>query len=479
VRRALKPDPHLAVYPAQISAEDAMSNTTVSPPRHALVIGAGIAGLLAARALSGHFDRVTVVERDALPGAAGHRKGVPQAEHAHGLLAGGCEALEELFPGLTRNLITKGALDGDILADSLWIAHGVALARKPSRLEGLLMSRGLLEAQIRDRVRALPNVALVAGSSVRALAFDGIARRVTGVLVDGRDDLADGVDLVVDASGRGSRAPAWLEAIGFDAPAQDEIDVGLSYSTRAYRRSRGDLGGKLVALCGASAPDWRFGVALAQEGERVIVTLGGYFGDAAPLDDDGFRAFADSLPTPAIASVIRPEVAISQPRSVRFPSSRRRRYERLTRFPGGFLVFGDALCSFNPVYGQGMTVAALQARALDAALTRGTDALAKRFFAAAARVIDAPWRIAVGADFDHPRLAPRATRLQRAFNWYVARLHRAAARDAQLSETFLAVANLTAPPSALLRPSVLARVVAGNLVRPRPAKAATALLLAE
>jgi flavin-dependent dehydrogenase len=216
-------------------------------------------------------------------------------------------------------------------------------------------------------------------------------------------------------------------------------------------------------IVGAGPPTWRFGVALAVEGERWIVTLGGYFGDGAPAEQNGFLGFARTLQAPAIADLLGGSEPVSEFATYRFSASQRRRYERLSKFPRGYLVFGDALCSFNPIYGQGMTAAVLQAEALAKCLAGGRERLAPRFFSAAAKVVDTPWQVAAGADLAHPSLIYKAGLIQRLMNRYIVRLHRSAAGDASLSTEFLTVANLLAEPARLFAPSVVRRVVAGAL----------------
>jgi 2-polyprenyl-6-methoxyphenol hydroxylase-like FAD-dependent oxidoreductase len=274
-------------------------------------------------------------------------------------------------------------------------------------------------------------------------------------------------DLVVDAAGRGSRAPDWLQALGYEVPSAEKVEVGIGYTTRLYRRKPEHAGGKLAVVVRGGAPDYRFGVALAQEDDSWIVSTGGYFGDAAPRDEEGLRAFVRSLPAHELGEIVGSAEPISSFRAYRFAASVRRRYERLARFPAGYLLIGDALCSFNPSYGQGMTTAALEATALDECLAGGTEALARRFFRAAARIIDIPWQIAVGNDLAHPQVVGKRTPMGRFFGWYIGKLHRAAARDGLLGTRFLEVANLMAPPTALLARSVALRVVRGNLPNAR------------
>jgi 2-polyprenyl-6-methoxyphenol hydroxylase-like FAD-dependent oxidoreductase len=448
----------------------------------AVVVGASMAGLLAARVLAEHVDQVVVLDRDTLPEDAVPRGGVPQSAHAHGLLARGRRGLEELFPGLTADLLTRGALSSDMQEDFRWINEGVPMARGTSGLSGLLVSRPLLEREVRRRVLADPRVTVCERVVVRSLTHDG-AGRVTGVVAAVRDDPAGGVrrwdaDLVVDASGRQSSAPEWLSALGFAPPEEERVEVDVAYATRHYRREPGHLDGDLGLAMAGTPDNPRGGVLLAQEGDRWVCGLGGILGDRPPLDPDGFEAYAASLPSPVLHEVIRSAVPLDEPRRFRFPASVRRRYERLARSPRGLLVTGDAVCSFNPVYGQGMTVACLEALALRDVLRRGLDrpSLAQEFWRATAPIVDVPWQIAAGGDRRFPGVPGPVDRRTRLLNGYVTRVQRAAAVDPAVGTAFLRVANLEAPPSSLMSPSVLARVVRSSrrplLGAPRPVPAA-------
>jgi 2-polyprenyl-6-methoxyphenol hydroxylase-like FAD-dependent oxidoreductase len=205
-------------------------------------------------------------------------------------------------------------------------------------------------------------------------------------------------------------------------------------------------------------PDWRFGIILAQEGQRWTVSLGGYFGDEVPADDFGFIEFARSLPKQEIFDVIKDAEPLGPILSYQFSANQRRYYEELSRFPEGFVVYGDALCSFNPVYGQGMTVTCTEALTLRECLAKGSEGIGRRFFRAAGRVIDIPWQIAVGSDLQHERVEGKRTAQVRFVNWYIARLFQSANRDPVLATKFLEVANLMKAPSTLLSPAVALRV---------------------
>ncbi|MFN8060171.1 MAG: hypothetical protein U0Q12_13530 [Vicinamibacterales bacterium] len=430
------------------------------PRHHAIVMGASMAGLLTARVLSTHFTKVTLVERDALPTGPDNRRGVPQGRHTHGLLASGRRVLDELFPGISTELLEAGAVPADLLRDSRWFFEGDHLARVASGLDGLLMSRPFLESAVRRRVLALPNVTLRQDTQVEGLVFGPTRSRVTGARVTGEVLLAD---LVVDATGRASHAPQWLDAMGYDTPVEEKVEIALRYTTRLFRRRPTDLGGDRAVVIPPTPSGKRGGVMLAQEGDRWTVTLIAHFQDAPPADLPGFLEYARTLPSRDLHDVIRDAEPLGDGLSTRYLASTRRRYERLRRFPEGFLVVGDGISSFNPIYGQGMSVAALEVMELDAVLRGGSAELAKRFFARAAKVVDTPWAVAVGNDLRMPEtIGPRSVAVS-LVNWYLEKLHRAAHRDPELARAFLTVANLLAPPPSVMHPRLALRVLLGQL----------------
>ena len=443
-----------------------MTAPTAGRDGTAVVIGAGIAGLLAARVLAEHVGRVVVLDRDTLPEDAVPRGGTPQSAHGHGLLSRGLRGLEELFPGLTEELVARGAHPGDVQQDFRWVNDGHLVARGHSGLPGLLLSRPLLEREVRRRTLAHPRITIHERVDVRALLSDS-PDRVVGVAGVDRDDPAGGglrrwdADLVVDASGRQSRAPEWLSELGSEPPEEERVEVDVAYATWHFRREPGHLDGDLGVVIGATPATPRAGFLLAQEGDRWICGLGGYLGDRPPLDPDEYLSYAASLPSPLLHEVIGSAVPLDLPRRFRFPASVRRRYERLSRSPRGLLVTGDAICSFDPVYGQGMTVACLEALVLRDILRQGVDrpSLAQDFWRACVPVVDIPWQIAVGGDRRLPGVPGPVDRRTRLLNGYVARVQRAAAVDPAVGTAFLRVANLEAPPPSLMSPSVLVRVL--------------------
>ncbi|MDQ4074728.1 MAG: monooxygenase [Chloroflexota bacterium] len=434
--------------------------------QHAVVIGASMAGLLAAKALADSYEQVTLLERDTFPPPGVPRKGVPQGRHIHVLLARGREILEDFFPGLTQELVAQGAVHGDFSRDARWYDGG-HYCQYTSGIEVVAVSRPLLETQVRARLLALPNVCAVEECDVLGLATDEGRTRVTGVhLIRRRAGSAEEVlpaDLVVDASGRGSRTPLWLETLGYPRPEESRVQVRISYATRLYRRQAEHLQGDKAVIVVAKPETKRGGAMQVQEGDAWIVTLNGYVGEKPPTDEQNFLAYARSLPAPDIYEVIREAEPLSEVISGTFPASQRRYYEKLARFPEGLLVVGDALCSFNPIYGQGMTVAVLEALALRACLAGGPERLAQRFFKQASKLVDIPWSISVGSDLRFPEVEGKRSPAVQFINWYISKLHVAARHDPAVALAFHRVVNLMAPPPSMLRPGIALRVLWGNL----------------
>ncbi|HEU5471002.1 MAG TPA: FAD-binding monooxygenase [Actinophytocola sp.] len=437
---------------------------------HAVVLGASMAGLLAARVLAEAYEQVTVLDRDTMPRDAEHRRGVPQSRHVHGLLARGQQILEELFPGLTADLVAAGAPAGDLLGDVRWHLNGNLLRQKETGLTVLCASRPLLETRVREGVLAHANVTLAQRHDVVGLTATSDASRVTGVRVRraGADpDRTIAADLVVDATGWGSRLPGWLVRLGYPAPEEDRVRVDIGYSTRIFRLRPGALGDDLVAVVGPTQTNLRGAVLESLEGDRTMVTLIGRLGDYPPTDPDGFLNFTRTLSVPDVHDAIQGAEPLDAPVPARFPASVRRRYENLRRFPAGLLVTGDAVCRFNPTYAQGISVAALDALALRHALERTGEPRADRFFAEISPGIDAAWAVAVGADLALPGIVGHRTAMGRMMSRYVAKLQAAAADDAGLAEAFIRVAGLVDSPPALLRPPIAARVIPRSVRRKR------------
>jgi 2-polyprenyl-6-methoxyphenol hydroxylase-like FAD-dependent oxidoreductase len=426
--------------------------------KSALVIGAGIAGLCAARTLADRFERVQVLDRDQLPDAAVPRRGVTQGGHGHVLLVAGQRALGELFPGLMDELVEAGGVRFDPGLELSFYRFGMIWPREASELRLVTFSRPLLELAIRRRVAALPGVDLRDGVSVTALlGGDG---RVTGARLDG-DEVIE-TDLIVDCTGRGARSNHWLSALGFPAPRASEVKVGVGYATRFYRRSPGDLDEGSAVFCLPSPPgEKRAGLALPVEGDRWLISLGGWHDDF-PRDLPAFERHARKLPHPGIARLLDRCEPVTELSVVHYPASRRRYFEELSELPGGYLALGDSMCSFNPIYGQGMTCAALEAvelgRLLDGSVGLGAE-LSARYYQQAAKIVATPWQFATGGDFSYPETdgeRPRGIRLR---NAYAKRIQLASMVDPQVRQVFTSVQHLITDPAELLKPAMVVRVL--------------------
>jgi hypothetical protein len=320
-------------------------------------------------------------------------------------------------------------------------------------------------------VRTLPSVEFMDRCDVVGLTTTSDGGRVTGVRVvrrlAGNAEQTLTADLVVDATGRGSRTPAWLEMLGYPRPPVERVRIGIGYASRTYRLVPELLDGDLGVLHAATPDHPRGGALAAMEDDRFIVTLFGILGDHPPTDPGGFADFAATLQFPDINEALREAEPLDEPVPFRHPASVRHRYERLSRFPEGLLVMGDAMCTFNPIYGQGMSVVASQALALRVHLQQQTRPQPVRFFRQIGRVVDVPWSMATGGDLAFPKVVGQRTMQMRLLNGYLAKLHAGAAHDPQLGRAFLRVAGLVDPPQALLAPGVAARVLRAGLRRSR------------
>ncbi|QFZ20319.1 FAD-dependent oxidoreductase [Saccharothrix syringae] len=439
----------------------------------ALVLGAGLAGTLAASVLARHVDRVTVVERDRFEPGAAHRKGVPHARHAHVLLAAGARALEELLPGVTRDLTAAGARHLGLPNQLLTHTQAGWLPRLAEMQFLIGCSRALLDRTVRERVLADDRVELVEAADVVGLSGD--RARVTGARVRDRGTGGEReltADLVVDATGRGSRADRWLADLGLPPVREDLVDSGMVYATRVYRAPAGAEGFPGVNIQGDPTTDRvaRGGVLLPIEGGRWVVSLGGTRGgEPADLAPEGFTAYARGLRHPAIADLISAAEPLTRPYGFHATVNRHRRYERMTPWPVNFAVMGDAACTFNPVYGHGMTVLARQALALRDHLERhGPDHADRLQRALAAETADA-WAMAVGQDQRYPATTgPRRGRAARLLDRYLDRMVVTATGRPSVTKAQIDTYTLSAPLSRLLHPATVLGVLRGP-AHPPPA----------
>jgi len=440
----------------------------MSTPRtygHAVVIGAGMGGLAAAAAVAHHAGRVTILERDDLPSSPVARAGVPQARHAHALQPGGLAALERLVPGMQATLVAAGGTPVDLPGDLAWLSAAGWMRPFPSEGRTLVSaSRDLIEWTTRQLVLALPDVTVRSSVEVAGLAVD--TGRIVGVDVRPRGAAPDepvervSANLVVDASGRRSHAPDWLAAAGYDRPAETRVDADLAYATRTYRRAGTELLPGYRALFMQAQPPrtTRMGVMVPIEGDRWLLTVAGTNGDLPPTDEDGFREFIRGMRSPLLADLVEELEPLSAIVGYRRTANMRRHYEKLSLLPEGFVVLGDATCTFNPVYGQGMSAAALSAEALGRTLAdrAGTHAAQQ----AIAQACAGAWTVATGEDLRYPGTTGGSSSVaDRVVRRYFDRLVRAAATDEAVNSAFADVIGMLAPPESLMRPGLAARVL--------------------
>lgn len=427
-----------------------------------------MAGLCAARVLADRFERVVVIDRDELPATPDWRKQVPQGRHVHLLLVAGAQRLERWFPGIIEELHRGGAVDVDLSADLYWYQAGGVARRPPSSLHGPSMSRPFLEWTVRQRVSALTNVTIRPKTAVTGLRLDDAGTRVAAVeLADGSDIACD---LIVDASGRQAHSLDWLEPLGYEPPPVSRVEIDTRYVSQVFRRHEIPARDWKTAGIIDNPETKRLAMALPIEGERWIVMFGGVHGEVAPLDLDERRSYAKTFPTPEIADIVASSEPLGEPATHRFPSSQRRHVERMKRFPLGWVLVGDAVGSFNPIYGQGMTSTALQVEALAAELDRARAidrSFARRYFKAAGRIVNVAWSTAVGSDFAYPETTgpkPAGTDL---VNRYMDRVLIAAHHDDAVSLRFNEVVAMVRRPESLFTPRFLLRVLRGGRRRAR------------
>ena len=446
---------------------------SVSTPRigkHAIVYGGSMAGLISAAVLARHFERVTLVERDRFEQGPKQRKGVPQAQHIHGVLARGMEILCDLFPGLREDLKAAGSTVLDMTGEHAWHMSGVWRPRIRSGLDFYTQSRPLLEWKVRDRLQALPNVRLLDGREVSGFQTAADKSRVTGLRLQapggGQDETLEG-ELVVDATGRGSRTPQWLEALGYPQVEETQLRVDVGYSSQLFRMPQGfEPGWKMLSISPELPRTRRIGAMVKIEEDRWLVSLGGWLGEHAPTDNAGFLEFARGLLQPHLHEVLRSAEPLGPIHFHRFPHNQRRHYERMARFPEGLAVVGDAFCSFNPIYGQGMTTGAIQAEALGECLRAGLDGLSSRYRRRVGQLLEVPWSMSTTGDLRFPEVEGKRPPGFGLLSWYGDRFQRLAGQDEEALRLFVRVMHMVESPAAMFSPRMVLKMLT---YRPDPA----------
>lgn len=440
---------------------------------HAVVLGGGMAGMLAASVLA-HTSRVTIVERDSLPDGPAARKGVPQARHAHLLMSGGVRVIESLLPGTQDRWLAAGARRITLPSELVSMAPTGWLRRWPQMQFLITCSRDLLDWVVRDQVLRHPGIVVRQNTDVAGLLGD--AKRVAGVQI--RDDTGVAfeldADLVIDATGRGSRAPRWLTQLGLPPVREAVVDAGLAYATRVFKAP--DWAGNDFPIVNVQADartrrPGRGAVLLPIEERRWLVTIAGTRGGEPTTNEEDFVPFARSIRHPVIGDLIAAAQPLTPVYGSRSTANRRRYFERLGRWPDGFLVLGDAAATFNPVYGHGISVAAQQVAVLRNALAddgvrTGTARQVQRDIC---RSVEGAWVMATLQDRFFPdAIGPRPSIATRAIQRYVNRLTRTANTRPHVAHALLDAFTLSTPMTALGRPRVALATLRGPGQPPLP-----------
>jgi 2-polyprenyl-6-methoxyphenol hydroxylase-like FAD-dependent oxidoreductase len=437
---------------------------------HALVLGGSLAGLMAARVLRDHYDRVTVIERDTYPTTPAPRRGVPQANHVHGLMVRGRLILEELFPGLQDEMVADGAPLLDLANEIAWLTPKGWGTRFESDLRVLSFTRPLLDHHVRKRMASEHRVQILENTEVVRLLSDKGNKGVKGAIIRTRHDesrnapeLHLSADLVVDATGRGSQAKRWLTELGHTPPAETVVDAHIGYASRFYRVPANFRSDWRCLILQAAPPDRkRGGIIFLVEGDRWLITLIGGGHDHPPTTEEGFLEFARSLESPLIYESIRNAEPLTPILGFKGTENRLRHFDRAGSLPENFIALGDSVCAFNPVYGQGMTIAAIGAITLRDCLQErkngelGSTPFTVEFQRRLAKVNEAPWMMATSQDLRYREtIGASASVKTRFMHWYMDSVLRLASFDVQTREVLLRVFAMLIEPSALFQPRIL------------------------
>jgi 2-polyprenyl-6-methoxyphenol hydroxylase-like FAD-dependent oxidoreductase len=431
----------------------------------AVVLGGSIAGLFAARVLAEAYDEVQIVDRDVLVGVKTPRRHCPQTRQANGILARGVQVMEELFPGIVDELVADGAYPGDLSGTCRWYAQGNRLKQQHGALRTLGVLRPTLEFHIRERVQQYSNVVFVEEHDILSLTTTADNSRITGVRVQAHGEKTDKVidaDLVVDATGRGSRTPVWLEQLGYEKPEEERKKVDLVYITQHFRlRPGADPFEGHAAINQIPFPAQPRGhVFFKTDQDMLEMTTYGMLGDHPPTDQAGVYEWLRSFAARDVYETLRFADPVDEAVAFRFPTTLRRHYQKLTRFPEGLLVTGDAVTTFNPVYAGGMSVAALCAVTMRSHLHSGAAPVPQDYFHDIAKdAIDAPWEMTTTVDLSFPGVEGDRPFKVRFGNWFLKKVQVAATRDGNVTEQYFRAAGLIDPPTALQRPGFILKVL--------------------
>ena len=431
-----------------------------------VVLGGSVTGLFAASALAEAYREVIIVDRDELIGVTEARRGAPQARHINGLLVQGARVMEELFPDITAEMVADGCPLTDLSGTVLWYFNGKPLKQVRAGLTNIAARRPLLEAHLRRRVQELKNVTFMERYDITGLVATADNSAVTGVKVQANDrenaeEEVVSADLVVDATGRGSRTPVWLESMGYERVPEEGTKIGLGYTSRHYvlRTDTFGTNHSIIAVANPTLP--RGAIFTKTDGGTVELTAYGLLGDHPPTDPEGFNAFVKTLAAPQIHEMIIDADPLDDPVLYKYPTTLRRRYESMASLPDGLLIMGDAICTPNPIFAQAQTLAALEALALRDLLRQGKLPQPMEFQKEVGKIVDLAWEMTEGVNLSFPGVEGNRTFKLKMMLGYMYRLQIAATRDASITEAFMRSAGLVDTPDALMKPGLVRKVLKG------------------
>lgn len=451
---------------------------------HAVIIGGGMAGLFAGRVLAAYMDRVTIIERDHYPDTPANRKGVPQALHLHNMVNQGWSIMEGMYPGLGNELVKAGAVTINWPADLLWLGRTGWSPRFDAGIRTYSCKRQMLEWHIQRRMAKSNKITFLQGYTVTDLLWSADRRSIEGVRVreyspESFQPNSSGTDIpatiVVDASGKLSQTPRWLTEMGYATPREEAVKAYVGYATRYYRLKEGDNGPDWKVLLEQSRPpdlNRAAGMFRVENNEWVLTLVGMGSKNNPPTDEEGFHAFMQSLPSPAVYDFVQTLEPISPIYSYRVPQNRLLHYEELTRWPERFLILGDAVCVFNPVYGHGISVIAQSIVAMEQCLHEqfrwpangNMHGLSRRFQQRLAKVLSDPWMFTVGEDLRYPTTEGGKRDLAtQMLHFYIDGVMMYALENPDAHRTLIQVMHLVKPPTAFLRPDILVNALALNM----------------
>ncbi|PJZ69096.1 hypothetical protein CH373_17645 [Leptospira perolatii] len=450
-----KQDSRKSVQGKSISGQESSK-----PYGDAIVIGCGIGGLMAARALADFFKKVTVLDRDKLPSSSNPRQGVPQGKHPHVLLNSGKDVIESFFPGMIEELRKEGLNVIDSSQEFIWHHFGVWKSRFRSGVHLMLFTRPFLEWNLRKRLKATYGVEFIPEKSVEGLLSDVTKRRITGVRLSSGKELF--ADLIVDASGRGSRCPQWLESLGYPKPFEEKIGIDLAYTSFLCKAPKNfDQNWKLLIEYPKSPDNWRAGFISCVEGNRWLVSLNGYFKDHAPTNQSGFMNFAKTLTRPNLYNFIKYAKPITDITIFKIPTNRWRRFDRLSDFPENLVPFADSVCALNPIFGQGISVASLQSKILHDCLMEqfrssrnSLKGFANRVRKRLPNAIKLPWFLTKTLDLHYPQATGSRPFGHSILMWYINRMMELMSVNQRIYYEYLWTIHLKKSLWNIIKPSV-------------------------